>query len=236
MYVVNNIPGPGVDLEDFESEFLQGCSCTVECSNCSCTRGYPNYVNGRLLDEKLGQPILECNYHCTCKSDCGNRLIQNGPLDCLEVFKIGEKGLGLFTKKRIVKGQFICEYAGEVISLQEALSRIEANKRDNTMNYVLVVSEHIGEKKIMTCIDPKYFGNIGRYANHCCQPNANLVPIRVEGLVPRLCLFACRDIERDEEVTFNYASGVVNSVHNLSDTLCLCGSTNCFGYLPHNTI
>lgn len=234
MYVVNNIPGPGIDLDEFESEYSVGCSCTIQCSNCSCTRGSPNYADGRIVEEKLSGPIIECNSHCTCRENCGNRVIQNGPLDSLIVLKVNGKGFGLFTNKRIKKCQFICEYAGEVIGIEEAKRRVEANK--DSMNYVLVVSEYIEDRVMVTCIDPKYFGNIGRYSNHSCEPNANLVPIRVEGPVPRLCLFASRDIEVGEEITFNYAGGVTSSVHNLSDTRCLCGSNNCSGYLPHNSI
>lgn len=234
MYVVNNIPGPGIDVEDFESEYMLGCSCVLDCSDCSCTRGSRNYIDGQIVDEKLAGPIIECNSHCTCRGDCGNRVVQNGPLNSLIVSKIGAKGLGLFTNKKIKRGQFICEYAGEVIGIEEARRRVDTNK--NGMNYVLVVTEHVGDRTIVTCIDPKYFGNIGRYANHSCEPNTNFIPIRAEGIVPRLCLFASRDIEIGEEITFNYADGVVNSVHNLSDTPCLCGSENCFGYLPHNSI
>ncbi|CAK9818133.1 Histone-lysine N-methyltransferase SETMAR [Anthophora quadrimaculata] len=234
MYVVQNIPGPGIDIEEFESEYTLGCMCTDQCFDCSCTRGSPNYTNGLLLDEKLSGPIIECNSHCICTENCGNRVIQKGPLNSLIVSETSQKGLGLFTTKSIRRGQFICEYAGEVISIEEARRRVEENKY--SMNYVLVVSEHIGDRVIVTCIDPKYFGNIGRYSNHSCEPNADLVPIRVEGTVPRLCLFASRDIQIGEEITFNYAGEVANSVHNLSDTPCLCGSNNCSGYLPHNSI
>lgn len=234
MYVEHNIPGPGINLEEFELEYSLGCSCTIQCSDCSCTRGSPNYINGRILDETLSRPIIECNSHCTCKENCDNRVVQNGPLDSLFVSEIDGKGHGLFTTKYIKKGQFICEYAGEVVSIEEARRRVEMNK--NSMNYVLVVSEHIGDRIIVTCIDPKHFGNIGRYSNHSCEPNTNLVPIRVEGPVPRLCLFASRDIEIDEEITFNYAGGITNSIHNFSHTICLCGSTNCQGYFPHNPI
>ncbi|EFN87714.1 Histone-lysine N-methyltransferase SETMAR, partial [Harpegnathos saltator] len=235
MYVVNNIPGPGIDVVDFESEYSFGCSCTVECYNCSCTRGSANYSNARIIDEKVSVPIFECNRKCKCQLYCGNRLVQNGPLNCLTVREVVNKGLGLFTNKTIKKGQFICEYAGEVIGLQEARNRIEINKKFNTMNYVLVVREHFGDRVTVTCIDPEYFGNIGRYANHSCDPNSSLVPVRIEGIVPRLCLFASREIKSEEEVTFNYAGGLTaDSVHHLSDTVCLCGSNNCFGRLPHN--
>ncbi|XP_014483608.1 PREDICTED: histone-lysine N-methyltransferase SETMAR [Dinoponera quadriceps] len=237
MYVVNNIPGPGVDVVDFESEYSTGCSCTAECHSCSCTRGSANYSDARIIDENSSVPIYECNGNCTCQSYCGNRLVQNGPLNCLVVREAAGKGLGLFTTGTIQKGRFICEYAGEVISLHEARRRIETNRRHNAMNYVLVVREHYGNRVAVTCIDPERFGNIGRYANHSCDPNSSLVPVRVEGIVPRLCLFASREIKNGEEVTFNYAGGLAaDSVHCLSDTPCLCGSNSCFGYLPYDPV
>lgn len=235
MYIVNNIPGPGIDLDDFESEYSLGCSCIEKCSDsCLCIHGTPNYIDHRLCDEKLEGPVVECNPNCACMETCGNRVVQRGPIDGLIVSQISGKGLGLVTTKFIRKGQFICEYAGEVIGIDEARRRVEANK--NSMNYVLVVSEHVGDRTIVTCIDPKYFGNIGRYCNHSCEPNANLVPVRVETVVPRLCLFASKDIAIGDEITFNYAGGVPNPVHEFSHTPCLCGSNHCLGYLPHNSI
>ncbi|XP_068991886.1 histone-lysine N-methyltransferase SETMAR [Neodiprion pinetum] len=237
IYIVKNIPGPGVDLEEFESEFSSGCMCDQMCvENCSCTRFSINYVNDCILDEKISGPVVECNDHCKCRNNCGNRLVQYGPLDCLVVSQTELKGYGLKTMKIIKKGQFICEYAGEVIGIEEAKCRIETNKRGKSMNYVLTVSEHLIHRTIKTYIDPKFFGNIGRYCNHSCEPNATLVPVRIEGIVPRLCLFASSDIGEGEEITFNYAGEEANSVHNLSDTPCLCGSSNCVRYLPHHPI
>ena len=237
MYVTSNIPGPGIDVADFESEFSIGCSCEDICHEaCSCSRGIFNYIDERLNEDKLSGLIVECNPCCTCGDNCSNRLVQRGPLNCLEIVEIGAKGLGLRTNKKIRMNQFICEYAGEVIGIEEARRRVEDNKRDGLMNYILVVTEHVGERKITTCIDPKYFGNIGRYCNHSCSPNASLVPVRLETLVPKLCLFANRDINVNEEITFDYAGGLAKSLNNISETPCLCGSDNCLGYLPHYPI
>ncbi|XP_063991954.1 probable histone-lysine N-methyltransferase set-23 [Diachasmimorpha longicaudata] len=234
MYVTTNIPGIGVNADDFESEFTIGCSCTDNCEeSCSCVRGTVNYINDRLNSDRKTDLILECNPACGCPNTCNNRLVQRGPLDCLEIFQSPGKGFGLRTNKLISMNQFICEYAGEVIGIDEAKRRIEENRIKKIMNYILVVSEHFGDTKIITCIDPKVFGNIGRYCNHSCQPSANLVPVRVEGLVPRLCLFANREIEEGEEVTFNYGDGVKG---NLSETVCLCGYSGCSGFLPHHPI
>ena len=238
MYVASNIPGPGSRPDDFQSVFSTGCTCDDrQCrgADCSCTRGILNYVDERLTEGNINS-IVECNVNCTCdETTCNNRLVQRGPLDCLVVLDTGNwKGLGLFTKEPITKGRFICEYAGEVIDIEEARLRLEANRARGLMNYVLVVREYVGEDSVMTtCIDPGLFGNVGRYANHSCRPNAQLMPVRVDIVVPRLCLFAIEDIAVNEEITFDYSGGADNSVQNLSETICCCGADNCLGYLPH---
>lgn len=237
VYVTGNIPGAGVDTAEFESEFSSGCGCLGKCDiDCNCKRGGDNYIDNCIVDVESRGLITECHANCACDSSCDNRLVQRGPIDCLTVKSIETKGQGLFTKKFINKGQFICEYAGEVIGLEEAKARIVKNKRLNAMNYVLVVNEHFGERVTTTCIDPTSFGNIGRYGNHSCQPNAELVPVRVEGITPRLCLFAVRDIKVDEEITFHYGGSVSSVVANLSETPCFCNSSNCLGRLPHDPI
>ncbi|XP_043472802.1 histone-lysine N-methyltransferase SETMAR [Leptopilina heterotoma] len=235
IYTERNIPGPGVDGAEFESEFVVGCACEAQCSSgdCSCTLGKPNYENDRLVEDKVG-PTVECNSHCLCGETCGNRLVQRGPLGCLNVVEAQGRGLGLSTSRLIRKGQFICEYAGEVVGLEEAKKRLERNGRGD--NYVLVVNEHVGGKTITTCIDPRFIGNVGRFCNHSCEANSRLVPVRVEKASPRVALFARRDIEPGEEVTFNYADGVETSVHNISETPCLCGSSTCLRYLPHHSV
>lgn len=235
-YVTGNIPGAGIDSEDFESEFSVGCKCQSICDNtCSCSRGTVNYANDRIVMNQ-SKLMMECNPHCSCSANCGNRLVQKGPLDCLVVMETERKGLGLFTREPILKGQFICEYAGEIIGLEEAVARFEMKKTLGQQNYVLVVVEFLGDKKVTTCVDPSQLGNIGRYCNHNCTPNAEIVTIRVERLTPRFCLFAVRDIKAFEEITFHYAGGSTQSVHCFSETPCACGSPQCQGYLPHQLV
>ncbi|XP_011306771.1 probable histone-lysine N-methyltransferase set-23 [Fopius arisanus] len=237
MYITTNIPGVGINARDFESEFSVGCSCTEICEeSCSCMRGIVNYINDRLNPDKKSGLILECNPACSCLQSCSNRLVQSGPLTCLEPFQTPAKGIALRTNEFILENQFICEYAGEVIGIDEARKRMEDNRIKKKMNYILVVTEHVGDRKITTCIDPSIFGNIGRYCNHSCQPNANLVPVRVEGLVPRLCLFASRNIQMREEITFDYGGGLEKDEKNFSETVCLCGSSGCSGFLPHHPV
>lgn len=145
-------------------------------------------------------------------------------------------------------GAFVCEYAGEVIGLEEARRR-QLAQGPKDMNYIIAVREHAGPGKAReTFVDPFARGNVGRFINHSCQPNLFMVPVRVHSMVPRLALFAARDIVPDEELTFDYSgrynnqpnsnhllqqeSDPAESVDSLQRKPCYCGAPNCAGYLP----
>ena len=84
-------------------------------------------------------------------------------------------------------------------------------------------------------------GNIGRYANHSCNPNLTMHPVRSElASVPHLALFANRAIAKGEELCFDYgnagSSANDTDVNNVNQTPCKCGAKNCRKYLPCQNI
>lgn len=253
-YSVTKVPGKGCPFTELDC-FEEGCNCLdLQCtSNCSCLKYGNNYKSsndGLVLEiEKFKNiPIYECNFQCSCfkymknskenpkkemQKFCQNRNVQYGPIDGLEIFSAGEKGLGLKTKKKLSSGTFICEYAGEVIGVEEAKLRLAKTKE---MNFIFVLKEFAGNQlRSVTCVDPTYIGNIGRYINHSCQPNSAVVPIRVNTALPWLCIFAIRDIEADEEISYDYSGNCFmdysNDILN-SKKQCFCGSANCRKFLP----
>lgn len=244
-YTSTNIPGPGANIEDFHTQFMGGCACEKEkCkleNNCPCVGKYGmNYdESGRLLDSKFNGPVVECNSLCGCVSQgkCGNRVIQFGPRGGLQAFQAGHnKGFGLKSETEILKGEFICEYAGEVLSMVEAKCRAQANI--GKMNYIFVLNEHLSQGHVLkTYVDPTMIGNIGRYINHSCQPNAAVVPVRTDNPVPKLCIFALKVIHIGEEVTFDYGGGNSDEGRPMLSGLterksCCCGAQLCKKYLP----
>ena len=50
--------------------------------------------------------------------------------------------------------------------------------------------------RLVTCDDIHrlVIGNIGRYLNHSCEPNLEMVTIRSSSMVPHLALFTNRDV------------------------------------------
>lgn len=191
-------------LNKFNSFIAMKCDCTSgenSCTQENCIHG-GNYAifkddNSKLellLDDnrKSRDLIYECSEFCSCPSSCQNRLVQFGPRKDLKIEDYSHFGkqYGLKTLRAIPKGAFICEYAGEVLCKEEATIRWQTNDENGKMNYIICLNERpIGKESseaIRTFIDPTRIGNIGRYLNHSCDPNCEIISVRVDGLIPKL--------------------------------------------------
>ena len=190
-------------------------------------------------------PNFECNSNCCCPTTCINRLSQQGITTRLEVFQTNNRGLGVRTLEPISKHHFIAEYSGEIISYEEAKRRIATKRNTSESNYLLVLKEHIsGGSVLRTHIDATHFGNVARFMNHSCEPNMVMFPVRNNSPVPKLCLFASRNVDAREELTFSYGDTSYKKAENCQAeknsafslerlrTKCLCAGNNCAGYLP----
>ncbi|XP_005096981.1 histone-lysine N-methyltransferase SETMAR [Aplysia californica] len=216
-YIKTNIPGAGCEADLFSEQYA-GCSCEGTCSShsCSCLQrfGSPYTKNGKICMNKqnseLSKPVLECGNSCKCGTDCPSRVVQKGVTRSFCVFPTGQKGFGLklpegLCDNKIPAFTFVCEYAGEVIGHQEAKKRVLENEKGKKDNYIIALREHVGAQEKCTYFDPSKLGNAGRFINHSCDPNLIMVPVRVNHSVPRLALFARRDIMAGEEFTFDYS-------------------------------
>ena len=188
----------------------------------------------------FNRPLFECNSSCKCPASCSNRVVQKGLQTQLQVFRTVSKGWGVRTLEHIRKNQFVCEYAGEIITYKEAMRR--AQGVSGTGRYIMVLREHqAGTQILRTHVDCQYCGNVARFMNHACSPNLFMTSVRVNSVVPRLALFAARDIQSGEELCFDYSGGLFSNPCNevcgdvdtsIVRTECLCESKGCIGYLP----
>ncbi|XP_075687997.1 histone-lysine N-methyltransferase SETMAR [Rhinoderma darwinii] len=246
-YAAELVAGPGAELDPSEVT-IQGCECPEpRCppGGCACLPHGDNYHHRRLRGSQ--KPVLECNVLCRCGESCANRETQHGLQFQLQVYQVPGKGWGLRTQEIIPSGRFVCEYAGEVLGAEEARRRIRS-QHPHANNYIIAVREHLHSGRVLeTVIDPTYVGNIGRFLNHSCQPNLVMVPVRTHSMVPRLALFAARDIPAWEELCYDYSgiafnctpnSGLLSGHSQDMETdrsqrkKCLCGTAPCSGYLP----
>uniref|UniRef100_A0A8C9QED6 SET domain-containing protein n=1 Tax=Spermophilus dauricus TaxID=99837 RepID=A0A8C9QED6_SPEDA len=128
----------------------------------------------------------------------------------LQVFKTEKKGWGLRTLEFIPKGRFVCEYAGEVLGFSEVQRRVCLQTAQDS-NYIIAIREHVCDGQVMeTFVDPTYVGNAGRFLNHSCEPNLLMIPVRIDSMVPKLALFAAKDIWPGEELSYDYSGRFLN--------------------------
>lgn len=105
-------------------------------------------------------------------------------------------GWGLFTKEKLKKGDFIQEYAGELISQDEAERRGVVYDEKN-LSYIF-------DQSLDFALDATRKGSKARFANHDREsPNVSCKSIFVNGNV-RIGFFAKEDISAQSEVRFAY--------------------------------
>ena len=80
------------------------------------------------------------------------------------------KGFGVVALSPLKKGTFICEYVGEVISHDDYKIR-KARHRDA---YIIGLGTN-------NFVDAFQYGNISRFFNHSCRPNAVAEECTVHG-------------------------------------------------------
>ncbi|CDY22319.1 BnaA06g36410D [Brassica napus] len=177
--------------------------------------------------------IRECWISCGCTKKCGNQVVQHGLHTKLQVFFTSNgRGWGLRTLEKLPKGAFVCELAGEILTISELVQRSSSEKL--TSPVILDAhwdSEEVSGVKRALCLDGTHYGNISRFINHRCV-DANLIeiPVHVENMdlhYYHLGLFTTRDIEAMEELTWDYGVEFNDQVYPTRPFHCRCGSEVC---------
>lgn len=122
----------------------------------------------------------------------------------LRVFSSKEKGRGVRTIKALEAGQFVCEYAGTLISKEEAERREE--KYASGCKPQACYMYYFTHKRKLMCIDATNDrGNdgYGRLINHSKEGNLFTKKVVIDEQ-PRLLFFAKVDISPGQELTFDY--------------------------------
>lgn len=193
----------------FRVLLCEGCACDDSCMDnvdCNCTVAYTpsGLLRSLLADESnisnVSIPVFECNHLCSCDENrCANRVVQKGLRTLLEVFlTTGERqrGFGVrnSTLRKITRGEFVCEYTGEILSAETAKEILQRRTAVSRNNYLLTLKESSSSKSICTYIDATQYGNVSRFINHSCDPNLVAIPVRIDHSVPHIAFFASRYI------------------------------------------
>ncbi|KAJ9154094.1 hypothetical protein P3X46_027468 [Hevea brasiliensis] len=203
-----------------------GCECV---SGCICSRKnggeFAYDQNGFLL---RGKPIVfECGAFCRCPLSCRNRVTQKGLKNRLEIFRSREKGWGVRSLDLIRAGVFICEYAGVVLTREQA--EVFTMNGDNLI-YPSRFSQKWVEWGNLSKIYPGYvcpsypsippldfaldvsrMRNVASYVSHSSTPNVLVQFVLYDHnnlMFPHLMLFAMENIPPLRKLSLDY--GVVD--------------------------
>lgn len=129
---------------------------------------------------------------------------------------------GLFALEPIAAKEMIIEYVGESIRQQVAEHREKSYLRTGIgSSYLFRIDEN-------TVIDATKKGGIARFINHCCNPSCTAKIIKVDGK-KRIVIYALRDVDANEELTYDYK--FERETNDNERIPCLCGAPGCKGYL-----
>lgn len=119
-------------------------------------------------------------------------------------------GKGGFARVGIPAGERVVEYVGRKIDKQESLRQCEAGNP-----CIFYLSEEHN-------LDGNVEWNPARFLNHSCRPNTE-----ARAMADGIWIVALRDIQPDEEVTFNYNY----DYQDYREHPCRCGAPECVGYI-----
>lgn len=164
--------------------------------------------------------MIECGPLCTNGERCTNKRFQQHQGWPCRVFRTEKKGCGITAELQIPPGEFIMEYVGEVIDSEEFERRQHLYSEDRNRHYYFMALR--GD----SIIDATSRGNISRYINHSCDPNAETQKWTVNGEL-RIGFFSLKTIMPGEEITFDYQY----QRYGRDAQRCYCESSNCRGWI-----
>jgi len=163
---------------------------------------------------------IECGKVCQLETNCSNKRFQNNQNADIEVFKTDWKGFGIRARSYIPKDTFLMEYVGEVLDTKQFRKRAKQYSRDEVQHfYFMALSKDF-------YVDATSKGNISRFINHSCDPNAETQKWTVNGEL-RVGFFTKRGVKEGEELSFDYKFERYGNVAQK----CYCGTSRCRGWL-----
>lgn len=117
------------------------------------------------------------------------------------------------------------EYVGEVLDNKQFEKRAKKYSENKNIHYYFMAL------KSNAIIDATKKGNISRFINHSCDPNAETQKWTVNGEL-RVGFFSRKDIKQSEEITFDYQY----QRYGKEAQKCLCEAPNCRGWIGENPL
>ncbi|XP_037028681.1 histone-lysine N-methyltransferase EZH2-like [Bradysia coprophila] len=170
------------------------CSCGLDCKkrmpNCSCKGSCTTLKCLCYFDQR------ECDAECECHS-CKNMEIQTGRGKKLQIISSSIHGWGVMVDETCQKDDFISEYKGEIISIEECERREKFYDKSHCTYMFNLNGDSV--------IDARFFSNKLRFLNFSETPNCYCRVMMVNG-DHRIGVYAARNIAAGEELTIDYVT------------------------------
>uniref|UniRef100_A0A672I1F7 [histone H4]-lysine(20) N-methyltransferase n=1 Tax=Salarias fasciatus TaxID=181472 RepID=A0A672I1F7_SALFA len=128
-------------------------------------------------------------------------LITTGLEEGMEVQHIEGKGRAVFATRCFQKGDFVVEYHGDLLQINDAKKREAEYAQNPATGCYMYYFQYLCKTY---CVDAtRESGRMGRLINHSKAGNCQTKLHDING-VPHLILVASRDIDRGEELLYDY--------------------------------
>jgi len=117
------------------------------------------------------------------------------------IVKKSSAGLGLYAKTPLKKGEFVIEYTGKLLNVEEANNK---------------AGKYLFEINSKWTIDGSERSNVARYINHSCRPNCEAYIIG-----KRVKIRTIKNIKIGEEFSYDYGKDYFDE--HIKPFGCKCG-------------
>jgi len=155
-----------------------------------------------------------------------NRKLANGLPQPLVLFHHPRKGWGVRTAVELKKGEFVCEYVGELVSAAEADRRAE--RCPDAERYFMALKPSDKPDGHYVVIDAYAVRNVAAFINFSCKPNLRKVSVpatHADSKFPRVGFVAIDTIKIGTELSYTRD----DQKYIRGGEICFCGAKDCQG-------
>ncbi|KAF4997736.1 hypothetical protein FGRMN_3656 [Fusarium graminum] len=192
------------------SKFHDSKTPIYEChQSCSCSTDCPNRVveRGRTVPLEIFRTRDRGWGGCTVYSYIVRKSLTS------------VRAVGVRSPVSIKKGQFVDRYLGEIITSAEADRRRSKSAISQRKDVYLFALDKFTDPESLDPrlkgppleVDGEFMSGPTRFVNHSCEPNMRIfarVGDHADKHIHDLALFAIKDIQKGQELTFDYVDGV----------------------------
>jgi hypothetical protein len=185
------------------------------------------------IDHLLGNTSVEkkCTF-CegrTCNCDYADWALSMDKVwsTIITIKHVGGRGYGVFSRIDMTGDEYaditLAELTGKLLLYEAGRTFTQG---EDTYRFAIDIGGWSEEGQPQAWVDPMYTGNIARFINHSCNPNAKLQQARC-GSRRILTVQKIGKVGLNEEITIDYGNGWFQP-----GEYCLCGSARCRNPAP----